>query len=856
MSSSNRNAGRRGPPPLSVQQKQVISIEEWEAKAPLGDVELRSVAAIKAASEQKPLPLKFTAQEAGPSRVSTPKLGPGSRPGTPSASSLPHGRTQVHALHPKQPVQTPQQFYDWFALIDRSVAHSQEAHFRAHVANVSEHLQTCDLLVERIEDVEALVDKMMEEWRGVEEGGKSLKEACQRLLEERDNLLELTDEISTRLEYFQELEQATRMLNHPGESLIFQADFLYMVERVDICIDFLREHRHFREADLYLLRFQQCMTRAMTLIKMNFVGSLRAVTADVSKRVAEKEPSPVLLQHLLYARFASLSPRLLPLLRELERRATSHPAELSALLTECHSAYFTARRGLVTPRVREEIRGLDVGGSDLVELTRSGCSYLKQLCIDEFQLYRKFFRTGEQDLYQYLENLCDFLYDDLRPRILHEPKLSALCEVCTVLQALMVLDVGASTSLQDGSTDAESDHSDSDDDFFADKDEQGGELSTDLVHPKKRGLRRLHIAHLLQMVLQDAQTRLFFKAQSVIQSEVRYYVPKEADLAYPAVLVDARKAGSLSNGLIVEKQSEQEKRLLPSIENQDTWYPTVRKMVWVLGQLRDFVKPAIFEDIAQEALTLTRLSLSSAAELIKQKTSPLDAQLFLVRHLLILKEIVKTLELSQTDGNMGTSGSGPRAEQEAVGMTDTLAAMLGGATSLLPESLSMLAGLGMPTSRNGGDVRGAGRGIDQDLRVACEAVISLCSDPVISPLQEWIRARSSPLSSPPVPPPSTKSPPTDVQLTSAASPNDLYQHFTASLHRDLRGAVAKLRLYLEDKRTVRVLLDHVQDGIADTYGEFRSLARAGNKDGALVDMSTLEGVNSSIREIYSEDNES
>ena len=28
----------------------------------------------------------------------------------------------------------------------------------------------------------------------------------------------------------------------------------------------------------------------------------------------------------------------------------------------------------------------------------------------------------------------------MRPRILHEPRLTVLCEVCTVLQALMVLD--------------------------------------------------------------------------------------------------------------------------------------------------------------------------------------------------------------------------------------------------------------------------------------------------------------------------------------------------------------------------------------------------------------------------------
>lgn len=55
-------------------------------------------------------------------------------------------------------------------------------------------------------------------------------------------LLRLTDDIDDRLQYFQELERATRMLNHPGDSLVLQTDFLYMVERVDISIDYLRAH--------------------------------------------------------------------------------------------------------------------------------------------------------------------------------------------------------------------------------------------------------------------------------------------------------------------------------------------------------------------------------------------------------------------------------------------------------------------------------------------------------------------------------------------------------------------------------------------------------------------------------------
>lgn len=135
---------------------------------------------------------------------------------------------------------------------------------------------------------------------------------------------------------------------------------------------------------------------------------------------------------------------------------------------------------------------------------------------------------------QYLETLCDLLYDDLRPRILHEPRLTVLCEVCTVLQALMVLDASTDNENGDGDNDDEEStevSSDDDDDHnFLAKSNSDEKFNRKLGH-------RLQISHLLKMVLQDAQTRLFFKAQSVIQSDIRHFVPKAEDLAYPDVLV-------------------------------------------------------------------------------------------------------------------------------------------------------------------------------------------------------------------------------------------------------------------------------------------------------------------------------
>ena len=103
---------------------------------------------------------------------------PSSRPATPRIS---HG----HALHPKAPVQTPEQFYDWLTLIDRSVTHSQDAHFRAHVASLTAHLETCERLINRITEVDHTLAQMYQEWWRVEENGRIVKEGCERLVEER-----------------------------------------------------------------------------------------------------------------------------------------------------------------------------------------------------------------------------------------------------------------------------------------------------------------------------------------------------------------------------------------------------------------------------------------------------------------------------------------------------------------------------------------------------------------------------------------------------------------------------------------------------------------------------------------------
>jgi len=496
--------------------------------------------------------------------------------------------------------------------------------------------------------------------------------------------------------------------------------------------------------------------------------------------------------HLLYSKFRSVSSSLAPLLAELEHRALSHPEELSALLGECHASYFAARKALVVGTLVEEIRLLEPVKSDLVELTRSGCGYLRQLCSDEFSLYKRFFDSGEDKLYRYLEGLCDYLYDDLRPRILHEPQLTVLCEVCTVLQALMVLDVSALSPSNSGS--------DSDSEDISPVIETAG-LS--------RPLERLHIAQLLQMVLQDAQTRLFFRAQAVVQSEIQYYAPKADDLDYPAKLAAAAERRRSGLGEDDEEEGEDEyesTQFLPPLKNEVLWYPPLQKTHWILSQLHDFVQPAIFEDMAHEAISLCCQSLVTASELLAPRTSTSDAHLFLVRHLLVLKEIAAGLSID------GVQQKDKAAVHRSV--IDTLGSLLRSTTSYFnPNSIiGGLTSFGMP--RAAANIADARMKIDHELKRVCEDLIAQCADAATAPLRN--------LQFPPSLTPPNASTPHSRGHSGAA---EAYKEFISTCMDEVEAWITRLRLYLEDEKTVSVLLPPMQSRIVDEYAAFQECVR-------------------------------
>ncbi|KAL9078609.1 MAG: hypothetical protein Q9157_002492, partial [Trypethelium eluteriae] len=208
---------------------------------------------------------------------------------------------------------------------------------------------------------------------------------------------------------------------------------------------------------------------------------------------------------LLYAKFRVGAPELKRIGQEIHDRALAPSgveaggeAEYQSLVNELYQSYSATRGRLILPLVIKKMNEIALAPSsskDIVAFARSSISYIRGICMDEYDLWGEWFST-EEGLRDFLESICEPLFDHLRPRTIHETQILKLCELCTLIQTRYV-------------------HDDED------------EVSPVDTH-------RLDFAALIQPALEDAQTRLVFLALNILRNDIEFYKPKPEDLDYPA----------------------------------------------------------------------------------------------------------------------------------------------------------------------------------------------------------------------------------------------------------------------------------------------------------------------------------
>ena len=281
---------------------------------------------------------------------------------------------------------------------------------------------------------------------------------------------------------------------------------------------------------------------------------------------------------LLYAKFRVGAPELKRIGLEIQKRvvlpAGAEPgaeAEYQSLMNELYQSYSTTRGRLILPIVTKkigEIAQAPSSSTDLVAFARSSISYIRGICFDEYDLWAEWF-DGEGGLYDFLEAICEPLYDHLRPRTIHETQILKLCELCTLIQTR----------------------------YMEEEEEDAEPIETN----------RLDFTALIHPALEDAQTRLVFLALAVLRDDIEHYKPKPEDLDYPAKGKQASLSGTKSNlpalsgrkassngpqtpmpktPMVVEEEDGLDSRWSFGAETAfKDWYPTLRKAIWLLSKI-------------------------------------------------------------------------------------------------------------------------------------------------------------------------------------------------------------------------------------------------------------------------------
>lgn len=247
---------------------------------------------------------------------------------------------------PVAPLIDAPSYLSWYAKQQSFIASSTQSGHSQALKQISRTADEADTLLDHLEAARVHIAELRAGAQMVEEGTEGLREDAETMVERIDHLANVADALAIRLTYFAILPSATSFLSSPSLELVKTGEFMLTLDRLDVALAFLGAHPHYRDAPLYKMRFEHCIVRAGTLIRMFVVGRLKELNNDISQRLKEWEKAKTetsakgkekefdpdhhvmmnfadpSISALLFERYEKESGELQPLLHELEKRAS------------------------------------------------------------------------------------------------------------------------------------------------------------------------------------------------------------------------------------------------------------------------------------------------------------------------------------------------------------------------------------------------------------------------------------------------------------------------------------------------------------------------------------------------------
>ncbi|KAL7571775.1 hypothetical protein ACA910_002866 [Epithemia clementina (nom. ined.)] len=533
---------------------------------------------------------------------------------------------------------------------------------------------------------------------------------------------------------------------------------------------------------------------ALFLIQEAVADRIQTTAQQITNALPSTQvvPADQLEASLIYTRFHGISNRsnrLITLVKDRlhnlqgQRYAQGGEEALTAyydLIQKCRTTYCSCRENLLRPTLRAHMEQLHKLHGP-TGMTRLASVFWIRLCTVETNLYVDFFGDTQphkaSELQACLASLCTAtLHRTVRRSLVTLTDLDTLCQIVTVLR------------------------------------EEGNQAS-------QQPTTALAAAKALMHLTEDAQERLIFCANRQLQKEVIRFKATPKDLDYPNKLLQLRQkqqhqlsAGQMEVGASDSLEDAQEQ--LNWV--YESWFLPMRTVLRILSKIFRVVEARVFEDLALNSIQACTAALKDGAQFIRTAKSQRDAHLFLVQHLLILREQVSPfdLELRTVERQLDFSEAGKAMAKFLANRNRRLLSMN------TENAIVMLLREGVSVQESSVDSK---RDLEDALRTACNDFIAHALQSLAGRLVNFVQERSNNTSTGPSGDGGTGTP-NKSQQKIKESPQlvtEILQETVETIKAQLPTLWEQMSLYLDNPSTQSILLKPVTKKIMKAVSELK-----------------------------------
>nr|CAG4645392.1 EOG090X02EM [Lynceus sp. MCZ IZ 141354] len=342
-------------------------------------------------------------------------------------------------------------------------------------------------------------------------------------------------------------------------------------------------------------------------------------------------------------------------------------------------------------------------------------------------------------------------------------------------------------------------------------------------------------ARVMNQLLADAQERLVYRAHVYVQTDIVGYQPAPGDLAYPEKLemmesIAETIQSQLSPKLSTDQpggltRSDSQTSMSSVASSQDTvrsrtgnspadlhgmWYPPLRRALLCLSKLYRCVDRSTFQGLSQEILAGACTALSLAAANIQASKTPLDAQLFHIKHILILREQIAPFQVDFAVKEMSLDFSS--VKNAAWGLIHKRGRLFSLSTN---NALLEFLLEGAPQARE--HLRDSRRLADRQLKTTCEAFIQHAGDLLAGPLRNFLLQAEA----------FTAANPEGSLKLQAFAKAEIIGEIVGETHKLLRTRLPSiqrsLQLYLANRETEFILFRPVKNLVVNAFVQLQQI---------------------------------